>query len=95
MIEGVDINWDTIPVSSPVIKLVHVANFNELNAVNVVGKLMCCIVFACYVGFGQHKLMRVHKKAVYWIWFASPTSLRHHKDTEGLSSFPFKENLQH
>ena len=64
MIEGVDINWDTIPVSSPVIKLVHVANFNELNAVNVVGKLMCCIVFACYVGFGQHKLMRVHKKAV-------------------------------
>ena len=65
MIEGVDINWDAIPVSSPVIKLVHVANFNELNAVNVVGKLMCCIVFACYVGFGQHKLMRVHKKAVY------------------------------
>ena len=60
MIEGVDINWDAIPVSSPVIKLVHVANFNELNAVNVVGKLMCCIVFACYVGFGKHKLMRVH-----------------------------------
>ena len=64
MIEGVEINWDAIPVSSPVIKLVHVANFNELNAVNVVGKLMCCIVFACYVGFGKHKLMRVHKKAI-------------------------------
>ena len=39
MIEGVDINWDAIPVSSSVIKLVHVANFNELNAVNVVGKV--------------------------------------------------------
>ena len=52
MIEGVDINWDPIHVSSPVIKLVHVAKFNELNAVNVVGKLMCRIVFASYVGFG-------------------------------------------
>ena len=51
MIEGVDINWDAIPVSFPFIKLVHVANFNELNAVNVVGKMMCRIVFASYVGF--------------------------------------------
>ena len=48
MIEGVDINWDPIHA----IKLVHVANFNELNAVNIVDKLMCRIVFASYVGFG-------------------------------------------